>query len=104
MDLGYAWCNGNCATAQGWQHGYADSDEQLTRDYPVPLPTTCKAGIWDSYAPSLALDSAGNPRMAYDASYWANCQYRDPNNPNSTPRDEYIELWHSVRTVFVPQP
>lgn len=100
--LGYAWCDGACATSAGWQRRSADSDEQMTQDYPVPLPTTCRAGIWDGYAPSLSLDGAGAPLMAYDASYRASCQYVDPENPGQPPRDEFVELWHAVRVVLAP--
>jgi hypothetical protein len=103
-DLGYAWCDSGCTTAQDWQHGYADNDDQMTADYPIALPITCSAGIWDSYSPSLALDSAGNPRFAYDASYKGYCQYEDPTDPTKPPTSEFREIWHSVRTVFVEQP
>lgn len=52
----------------------------------------------------LARDLLANRRMVYDASYWANCRRQDPNDPGGTDRDEYVELWNSVRAVFVPQP
>jgi hypothetical protein len=103
-DLGYAWCDGDCTTAQGWQHGYADSDDKMTAEYPIALPFTCSAGIWDSYSPSLALDNAGNPRIAYDASYKGYCQYQDPTDPSKPPTSEFREIWHSVRTVFTEKP
>ena len=103
-DLGYAWCDGDCTATTGWQHGYADNDDLLTQDYPVALPYTCSSGIWDSYAPSLSLDKNGNPRMAYDARYQAYCQFQDPTNPGSPIENKFIEVWHSVRTVFTQEP
>lgn len=102
--LGYAWCDGGCTSAAGWQHGYADDDATMERDYPIARPVTCSAGIWDSYSPSFDLDPSGDPRMAYDASYKAYCQYQDPTNPSKPPTSEFREIWHSVRTVFAPQP
>lgn len=102
--LGYAWCNGNCGSATDWQYGYGDSDEAMEQEYPIARPITCNAGLWDSYSPSLALDSQGNPRMAYDASYKAYCQYQDPTDPSKPPTSEFREIWHSVRTIFTTQP
>ncbi|KAB8141070.1 hypothetical protein F8S13_21365 [Chloroflexia bacterium SDU3-3] len=102
-DLGYAWCDGGCTAAGGWKHGYADNDDLMSDSYPVPLPYTCSSGVWDSYSPSLALDAEGNPRMAYDASYQAYCQFEDPDRPGEV-ENRFIEVWHSARTVFVPQP
>jgi hypothetical protein len=52
----------------------------------------------------LALDSQGNPRIAYDASYKAYCQYQDPTDPTKPPTNEFREIWHSVRTIFTTQP
>jgi hypothetical protein len=100
--LGYIWCDAGCDTPQGWQGRVADTDEQMSADYPVPLPITCRAGIWDGYAPALALDATGAPVMAYDASYQASCQYSDPTDPTKPPRDEFREIWHSVRVVLGP--
>jgi hypothetical protein len=103
-NLGYAWCDTNCTNAAGWRHGYADDDQTMEQEYPIARPVTCSAGIWDSYSPSFALDRQGNPRIAYDASYKAYCQYQDPTDPTKPPSNEFIEIWHSVRTVFVPHP
>jgi hypothetical protein len=102
--LGYVWCNGSCATAQGWQHGYGDSDDQMTQDYPVALPVTCNNAIWYTYSPSLALDKDGNPRIAYDGSYQGYCQYQDPSDPTKPPTNEFHEIWHAVRLMFTTQP
>jgi hypothetical protein len=104
FDLGYAWCNNDCTSAAGWQHGYADNDQTMEQEYPIALPFTCSSGIWDSYSPSLALDTQGNPRIAYDASYKAYCQYQDPTDPTKPPTNEFHEIWHSVRTIFTNQP
>jgi hypothetical protein len=100
--LGYVWCDRGCGTPQSWQGRAADTDEQMAKDYPLALPSTCRAGIWDGYAPSLALAPGGAPVMAYDASYQASCQYVDPTNPGGPPRDEFREIWHSVRVVLGP--
>jgi hypothetical protein len=103
-NLGYAWCDGDCTSAAGWQHGYADNDQRMEEEYPIARPVTCNAGIWDSYSPSFALDRAGNPRIAYDASYKAYCQYQDPTDPTRPPTNEFHEIWHSVRMIFTTQP
>ena len=102
--LGYTWCNNNCTTPQGWQHGYGDSDDQMTEDYPIALPATCNSAIWYTYSPSLALDKNGDPRIAYDGSYQGYCQYQDPSDPTKPPTSEFREIWHAVRLMFTTQP
>jgi hypothetical protein len=102
-NLGYSWCDANCTTPASWQHGIADQSSDLEAEYPVARPVTCDAGLWDTYAPALALDGQGHPRIVYDGSYKARCQYVDPNDPGQV-YDQFHEIWHSVRLTAFPQP
>ncbi|MCL4489187.1 MAG: hypothetical protein M1570_13805 [Chloroflexi bacterium] len=67
--LGYAWCNANCTSgAASWQHTLAESDLILAAEFNPPIPANCTASTWaDGYRPSLALNSAGNPRVGHEA-------------------------------------
>ncbi len=81
--LFYAWCNADCATAtQGWQAQKMEASEEVNAELPIPpwpgcsfpqcnppIPP-CTLSFWDSgVRPALALDTAGNPRIAYDANH-----------------------------------
>lgn len=81
--LHFAWCNANCATsALGWQAQEAEASEEVNAQLPIPpapgcsfpqcnppIPP-CTFSSWDSgLRPALALDGAGNPRIAYDAEH-----------------------------------
>lgn len=50
----------------------------------------------------LALDPAGNPRVAYDAKYDTRCWYDDPND-NLPPYLQFWQLRHAVRVMIFPQ-
>ncbi len=65
--LGYAWCNTSCETVSaGWSGGLIESSSDLDLAWPILPPTGCTSSYWyDGYRPSLALDSAGNPRIGY---------------------------------------
>ena len=102
-NLRYSWCDAGCTAAENWQHGVVDLSSDLEAEYPVARPVTCDAGLWDTYAPALALDAQGNPRIVYDGSYKARCQYVDPNDPTDV-YDRFHEIWHSVRLVAFAQP
>ncbi|MCC6190756.1 MAG: hypothetical protein IT318_17150 [Anaerolineales bacterium] len=81
--LYYAWCNVNCAnSAAGWQSQKIEPSEQVNQELPIPpwpgcafpqcnppVPA-CTVSFWDTgVRPSLALDGAGHPRIAYDADH-----------------------------------
>ena len=70
--LGYAWCDANCETpGTPWQHKVVESAAELHTAWPVAYPLTCDGGVWDGLTPSLDLDTAGHPRIAYDTTYHA---------------------------------
>jgi len=81
--LYYAWCDANCTTStQGWQSEEVEPSEAVNEELPIPpapgcpfpqcnppIPP-CTISTWDTgVRPSLALDAAGNPRVAYDADH-----------------------------------
>jgi hypothetical protein len=102
--LGYAWCDANCESAQAqWHATVLETAATLGQQYPVALPPHCQAGLWDSFAPVLALDPAGHPRVAYDSKYEAYCLYDDPND-GQPPYYRFEQVWHVVRTVLTPSP
>jgi hypothetical protein len=76
----------------------------LEQKYPVAKPSFCNAGLWGSLAPVLALDSAGNPRIAFDAAYHTRCLYDNNPDDNIPPVLDFWQLWHSVRVNYFPQP
>ena len=76
---------------------------RLERDYPIARPLICDAGLWESIAPTLALDRAGNPRLAYDAAYHTHCLYDHDPDDNIPPVYEFWQLWHAVRVTYFPQ-
>ncbi|HEU5087066.1 MAG TPA: hypothetical protein VFT99_06460, partial [Roseiflexaceae bacterium] len=77
-ELGYAWCNTGCENEHTtWPYKVIwSSDAQLAEigvppaegcpDCHPPIPP-CPGGFWDAgFWPSLTLDAAGNPRIAYE--------------------------------------
>jgi hypothetical protein len=101
-DIGYSWCDTQCGQAGNWQHAIAETNAQLTAAYPVARPLTCDAGLWDSYAPSLVIDSQGNPRIAYTSGYSARCA--NEVEPGEQPTVTFREVWHTVRLIYTTQP
>lgn len=73
--IGYSWCDSNCtaAWAATWQHGLIETGNELQSAWPIELPTQCDAGEWQARTPTLALSTAGEPQVAYDAAYVAHC-------------------------------
>ena len=71
LGLTYAWCTSGCETANPvWQTLLADSSAALDVSEPVPPLGTCTEMHWfTGKLPSLALDSAGNPRIGFGADH-----------------------------------
>jgi len=70
--MGYAWCNTDCESDNaGWQSLEVESQASLADNYEVLPIHRCTVSTWfNGQRSSLALDSAGNPRLAYDAQHW----------------------------------
>lgn len=77
FEMGYAWCNTNCESNsdQNWQAelipSRAATDQEIGHirySCPTCIPPIpdCQSAWNDGYWPSLALDSAGNPRIAFE--------------------------------------
>lgn len=93
--LGYAFCTSTCESVDGaWAVGAVEGAGSLDQDWPIP--PRCAVGGWIAgFRPSLALDAAGNPRIAYDSEHQFNgC----PDWPRSGVDGR------AVRYVFFPQP
>lgn len=79
--LQYAWCDADCSTsAQGWRTQQMEASEEVNAELPIPAwpgcafpqcnppVPPCTISTWDSgLRPALALDSADNPAIAFDA-------------------------------------
>lgn len=96
--LGVLACDRDCAQVASWRERFAETLADLDKAYPIARPVTCNNGLWYVYAPSLALDPAGNASVIYDAAYQAKCQYVDPTQP-APPTDVFHEIWHAARFV-----
>jgi hypothetical protein len=103
--LGYIWCDQDCETDNPqWKGAAIETTKTLEAEFPQALPTSCDAGLWTTLTPALALDSAGNPFMAYDARYDTRCWYTDPTRPADPPSYRFTQLWSTVRGVVMTQP
>jgi hypothetical protein len=73
LGVGYAWCDTNCESPGAlFQRRLAEDSPQLDADWPLPRPINCPYANWlGGYRPSLALDAAGQPRIAADADFVA---------------------------------
>jgi hypothetical protein len=70
--LGFAWCNTDCETGSAnWQSQEVESQASLADNYEVLPIHRCTVSTWfNGQRSSLALNAAGNPRIAYDAQHW----------------------------------
>jgi len=71
--LGYARCDANCESTSNWQPRNLEATAAIMALYPSGLPEHqgCPILTWfNGVRPSLALDSAGNPRVGYDTERW----------------------------------
>ena len=100
--LAYSWCNATCDQTTSWQHALADKLQALDATDPVAIPPSCVPGGWSNYGPTFALDAQGNPRIAYNAVYYADCINLP--HPGLPPTSGYQEIAHRVRVFFGPQP
>jgi hypothetical protein len=105
-DLGYAWCNADCkGETAPWQQQIVETEEQLRAENPQAIPLHCRNDLWNGYAPTLALDGAGNPRIAYDVAVSADCYYDDtPGNPSDPPTQRFEAIWRGAHLTYFPQP
>jgi hypothetical protein len=102
--LGYSWCDSNCEAPDAvWQHRVVESRANLLAAWSVAYPPHCNAGLWDGLTPSLALDGDGQPRIAYDTTYYARCIY-NPDTGEWKPWQEFNLVWRAVRVNYFPQP
>ena len=102
--LGYLWCDRNCETdSPEWKGAALETTTTLDSEYPVPRPSSCDAGLWSTLTPVLALDSTGDPFIAYDARYDTRCWYQDPTRTDP-PSYRFTQLWSAVRGVVLRQP
>jgi hypothetical protein len=81
--LFYAFCDSDCQSAEAtWQDMTIDVAASAERASPLKLLPGCIEGSWVAgLRPALALDSAGIPRIAYDAQHLMTC-YKNPDRPN----------------------
>jgi hypothetical protein len=94
--LGYSVCTATCEGSNGqWQHKVLESRTQIAQSTSVALPLICSGGIWDGLTPTLALDGAGNPYIAYDATHYARCHYEGEDKWK--PWNEMNLVWRAVR-------
>jgi hypothetical protein len=69
--LGYVWCDTSCeSTGAIWQGGLLEPSSDLDLEWDILPPLNCSGSYWyGGYRPSLALDTAGNPRIGYVAQH-----------------------------------
>jgi hypothetical protein len=103
-DLGYAWCNAACdGAASSWQTQTIETVAAMHAVHPQALPPQCDQPLWYGITPTLALDTAGNPRIAHDVVVDGRCTYHDPTDPTKT-YVRYERAWSGVRWNVFPQP
>lgn len=105
-DLGYAWCETDCASEGAvWKRQVVETEAQLRAANPQAIPSHCRNDLWNGLAPVLTLDAGGSPRIAYDVAVSADCYYdTTPNDPSDPPTVRFEPIWRGARLVFFPQP
>ncbi len=70
--LGYFWCDANCkSVSASWLGGLVEPSSDLDANGIFCLRSIARGSYWfGGYRPSLALDTAGNPRIGYVASIY----------------------------------
>lgn len=102
-EIGYAACDVGCESDNGqWRVKTLETAAAMEQANPQAIPANCDQALWQAIAPTLALDSAGNPRIAYDVQVDARCYYADPNDPQN-PTYHFERVWNGVRWLFVPK-
>jgi hypothetical protein len=102
--LGYVLCDINCE-AQGakWQGSALDNATVLAQEWPVPFAPTCQGGLWSVLAPVLAFDPSGNLRLAYDATYHANCWWSSEAQEYKS-YHQFQLIQRAVRAILITRP
>jgi hypothetical protein len=91
-NVGYAWCTEHCESGNAlWRVTRLESSSDLLGDNEMLPIRRCSVSTWFlGVRPSIAFDSAGNPRIGFDAQhYWYGveivsgvpyaCNYKDVN-------------------------
>ena len=95
-ELGYAACDVACESDNGqWRITTLETAAAMEQANPQAIPYNCDGALWQGIAPTLALDSAGNPRIAYDVQVDARCYYADPNDPQN-PTYHFERVWNGA--------
>jgi hypothetical protein len=106
-DLEYGWCNTQCENpaAAAWTALTVETEQALKQEHPQAIPPHCDTDAWNGLAPALKLDTAGNPRIAYDVAVKARCYYDDtPGDPSDPPTVKFESIWRGVHYTFFLQP
>jgi hypothetical protein len=101
---GYAWCDADCESGNsGWQSKLVEDRAVLERDFPVMPIVDCSISSWTSgHLPKLALDSQGNPHIAFVAMHqYAGTDTRPGHYGEPCPVQTDIKL---ARFSMFPQP
>jgi|GEM_PF-1394371 len=97
--VGFASCDANCLSGASWRGRLVDTASQMIRDFPVANSPSCEPTVWAQFTPSLALDPAGNPRIAFDALNVSRCWADDPTDGNP-PASHVEKMFRAVRFVI----
>lgn len=101
--LAYAWCETACAAdASQWRAKTVESAATLDASFKPAIPFACNEQSWAEAIPTLSLDVAGNPRIAYDALNAAMCYY--DLGPGNGTGYRVEKIWRAARFVAFAQP